>query len=475
MSVIIVLVSTGLAEILYRMLGTTRLSMIFLAGVVVSAVTQGSGPAYLAAGLAFTIYDFYLAEPRFSFQFGSSENAIILIVFLIVAMLTGNLAGRIRDEERRASLRARTTNALFQASREFASAADINAIRAGLARHIAEAARDQAAVWHDGETWTAPSDTAVPSAVLAVVRKIGRADVSETVTLPVGDWRVRPMRAAGEHFGVAAWRGAEPGRGAEEEAALIDVLVDLGATSIARTRLADARAEIEALARTEHLRSTLLSSISHDLRTPLAAILASASGLREFGPSLDADIREDLVVTIQEEAERLNLFVGNLLNMTRLEAGALKISASPVNLSEVVDRVINRCASRRGERELIWRNLNGAQAWGDPVLLEHALTNVVDNAIRFTPDGTMVDICARDQDGQVVIDVSDQGDGVPARELARIFEKFYRGQGTEKIPGTGLGLSITKGLVEAMGGAVSAKARKFERGLVVSLKLPRHA
>ena len=258
-----------------------------------------------------------------------------------------------------------------------------------------------------------------------------------------------------------------------EAASLVDVLIDLGAGAIVRARLSEGQAEIQALARTEQLRNALLSSISHDLRTPLAAILASASSLKEFGDQFPPDVRDDLLATITEEAERLNLFVANLLDMTRLEGGALRVEAGPFSVREVIDRLTARLARRLGARRLVTKMADGGLiARGDPVLLEQALGNVLENAIRFSPDGSEILLTVHGGD-RVEIEVTDAGPGVPEAELDLIFEKFFRSpQALKHSQGTGLGLSIARGLTEAMGGAVHARPRADARGLVVALRLP---
>jgi K+-sensing histidine kinase KdpD len=287
----------------------------------------------------------------------------------------------------------------------------------------------------------------------------------------VGPWRTRPLRADGALLGVAAWRGPAEQEVAPEDDPLVAVLTDLGAAAVMRARLAAARSEIEAMARTQQLRNALLSSISHDLRTPLAAILASASSLKDFGERFSPDVRADLVTTIQEEAIRLNRFVANLLSMTRLESGALDLDRQTFAVLEVIDRVAVRF--ERPERPIRRAMTDvGLLASGDPILLEQALGNVVENAIRYGPEGAAVTLRAWRDDGAVRIEVEDEGRGVPAPDLDRIFEKFYRSPGAAMVQGTGLGLSIARGLVEAMDGAITARARDDgQPGLVVSLIL----
>lgn len=470
----IIALATLVSEVIYRVFDTTRVSMVFLAGVLIAAVTLGSGPGYFAAALAFVVYNVYLSEPRFTLQLATPEDVLVLVVFGAVAMLTGRLAGRVRDDAKKTESRARIAAALFEASRDLSSIEDERAIRQKLAGHIGQAAKGQAAVWDGHEALFPLSDRPPPGDLIdraQVIHAQGPEPGSET--FQVDDWRFRPLRADGEDLGIAGWRATETSGGVIEEQ-LITVLVDIGAAAITRARLAGVRAKVEAAERTEQLRNALLSSISHDLRTPLAAILASASSLREFDGQFSPSVRADLVLTIEEEAERLNRFVANLLNMTRLESGALSMEPSAIDPVEVIDRLLLRAERRKGTRTLHRAVGGGLTILGDAMLLEQALANVLENALRFSPDGTTIAVLAGRTGDTVLIEVSDEGPGLPAAEFTRIFEKFYRSPSTApELQGTGLGLSITHGLVEAMGGEVTARGRADGRaGLVVSLTLP---
>jgi len=203
-------------------------------------------------------------------------------------------------------------------------------------------------------------------------------------------------------------------------------------------------------------------------------VLASATSLLEFGDQFDAKTRHDLTATIQEEAERLNAFVTNLLNMTRLESGALPTETSAFDLDEVVDRTRRRFERLRGRRTITCALGEGAGlAVGDPVLFEVALANVLDNAIRYTPDGGTIALSSFPEDGQVVVRVADEGPGVAEAELPKLFDKFYRGAQAKRTPGTGLGLSIVRGVMQGMGGQATAQPREDGKsGLVLSLILP---
>ena len=226
-----------------------------------------------------------------------------------------------------------------------------------------------------------------------------------------------------------------------------------------------------AAVQTERLHASLLSSISHDFRTPLSAIITSASSLRAFGDTFNVDTRADLCATIQEEAERLHRFVAKLLDITRLDADTLHPVQSKFDLVQVAEDVRVRLSSSAKQIEL---RMDGDDliARGDPVLFEHALTNVVENALRFA-NATPVFLEIKRDGNDIIARVIDHGVGVPAEELEAIFERFYRAS-TNASParGYGLGLSITRGLIEAMGGRVSAQASEENSGLTMCIAMP---
>jgi two-component system sensor histidine kinase KdpD len=452
----IVLVSAVVAALLYHVVDPTGEAMVFLTGVLVSAVTLGAAPAYFAAVLAFVIYNYYLTEPKYTFQLNSPEDFLALGFFLGVAMLTGGLAGRLRDQSRRNALRARATGALFEASRRLSSTTDEDVMRQHLVAHIALAAKGHAALRDGDRVWSHPPLVASPFA----------GDPQDT------GWRARSIEADGADLGQVAWRTAADERPDPERDRLIEVLIDLGAAAIARARLSAAQADSAAAAKTEQLRTALLASISHDLRTPLAAILASATSLKTFGAQFSPHVRDDLVDTIEEEAERLNQFVANLLSMTKLESGALSLEMQGFDAAEVVNRAADRIEKIR-HREVRRIGADALTAQGDPILLEQALGNVLENAARYSAADCPISIRCGRQEDRVLITVEDFGPGVPERELERIFDKFYRSAPASGISqGTGLGLSIAKGLLEAMNGSIRAENRHGGLGLKVSLMIP---
>ncbi|PLR28658.1 hypothetical protein SGCZBJ_01530 [Caulobacter zeae] len=456
----IIAVSTGVAELLYRLLSTTRLSMVFLAGVLVCAVTLGSYPAYFAALLAFLIYNIYLVEPRFAFQMASPEDVLVLLVFLAVAVLTGGLAGRLKDEALRNMRRARATSALFEASKALSSTSDEDEIRQLIVKQMALAAKGSAMISHGARLWRYPEDGSP-------------RDLPGALALSSQGWRVQVIAAEGEELGLAAWRSSAEDRPDEDGDRLINVLVDLGGAAIARARMAQTNADLAAASKTERLRTALLSSISHDLRTPLASILASASSLKAFGRQFSPEVSLDLIETIEEEAERLNRFVANLLSMTRLESGALQLNRQGFDMAEIVNRCATRLRRLGANIERVLPN-SPCPLEGDPILLEQALDNVLDNAMRYAGQGRAIVVRLTDLGAAALLEVEDCGPGLEADEHGRIFDKFYRGRTAGASQGAGLGLSIARGLVEAMNGTIAAQPRSDnQQGLLVSMLFTR--
>ena len=474
-AVAIVLISAISVEVLYVLLNTTRLSMVLLAGVLVTAVTLGARPAYLSAGLAFLIYDFYLSAPRFELTLESPEDVIVMITFLFVAVLTGGLAGRARDEGRKARDREASARRLYEASRELSAIGEEEAIRERLAARIFSIARSAFCFWtEDLAVFNAIGQSPPVELEVQAFWLLDSTTPSISHVVWRDAWRIRRLRHDAPDLGLVAWRVAGTREEIGEIDTIVNILVDLGASAIVRARLSARQSQMEAIAKTEQLRNALLSSVSHDFRTPLAVILASASALRDLFDDLDRAGREDLLASIQEEAERLNRFIANLLQVSKLETGVIQVSSAEVNLAEVVDEVARRCARGRNAARLrIGMCEPGLFVRGDPILLEHAIGNVVENALRFSEAEQSVVLSGRKSGDEVRLDVTDNGPGVDPADVERIFEKFFQsGPRRLESSGAGLGLSIARGLLEAMQGRISAENRAEGRGLRVTLSLP---
>ena len=294
-------------------------------------------------------------------------------------------------------------------------------------------------------------------------------------TLPGGKWLFLPLRTGSGPVGVIGIDRDEPGPLlTPDERRLLDALVDQAAVAIERVSLARRLAEARVLAETERLRAALLTSISHDLRTPLAAIIGTVSSLRSFAGRYEPAEREELLATLHEEAERLNRFVGNLLDMTRLEAGAIELKLDFMDIAEIIGAALQRAGSVLARHHVeveIAPDLPMLRL--DAILFEQVLFNILDNAAKYAPPGSRIDVRARRPGESVAIEVIDEGPGIPAGDLERVFDKFYRVHAQDRQrAGTGLGLAICRGFVEAQGGRIEAQNRSDRSGAVLAIRMP---
>ncbi len=484
-----VLLAGVVAALLDRFTTGANLAMIFLAGVLASGLLFGLRPALAAAAIAIVGYNFFFLEPRFSMSIGHPADVLTFVIFVAVAGVTGGLAGRVRDQASLVSRRAAAVTALLAASRRLSAAPTVAEAARALAEQVSAAAEAGVVVLlGKGDEIEpaagAPTLPALSTAAMTAARwawERGEAAGAGTGTLPQVGWTFRPLQGVRRRVGVA---GVEVKAGATaDDERLVIALLDQGAVALERAELALSAVETEALLRSDRLRSALLNSISHDLRTPLSTVLGSATTLIDYGEDLKPEVREDLLQSIQEEAERLNRYVGDLLDMTRLEGGALSPRAELTDVRDVLsaaaDRVSRRLQQRTLERDfppqLSLVNL-------DPALLEQAVVNILENAVAYSPDGARIELAAYEDRANVVISIEDEGIGIPTADLARVFEKFRRideEASDRKGKGVGLGLSIAKGFVEAMGGRIAAAspihgdAVTGPRGARVLISLPK--
>jgi two-component system sensor histidine kinase KdpD len=255
---------------------------------------------------------------------------------------------------------------------------------------------------------------------------------------------------------------------------LLEALAGQSAVAIERTRLVREMEQAKLRNETERLRDALLSTVSHDLRTPLVSIIGAVSSLLTYGETYEDSTRRELLLTIQEEAERLNRFVGNLLDMMRLESGALALRREWLDIGDVIGTALSRLTQALQPYRLEVDIEPGLPMLHlDFVLVEHVLVNLLENAAKFSPPRTSIRVSARREKGSIIVEVADEGVGVPAAELERIFDKFYRVQrGDRQGAGTGLGLSICRGIVEAHGGNIRANSRGQGRGTILTIAFP---
>jgi two-component system sensor histidine kinase KdpD len=443
-----------------------NLVMVFLLGVVFVATRKGRGPSAFAAVLSVAVFDFFFIPPYLTLAVADTQHLVSFAVMLVVGLLVSTLGARVRDAAEFARQRERRTQALYALVRDLAGPRDPREIAATGARHVAELLRSAAVLYLPGPgPGLEPVADPVPAFArdpreLAVAQWAfdhRQAAGADTDTLPGGASLYEPLLAGHESLGVLgiellpSVRPLPP-----DQRELVRALARQITGPLERARLAS-RADVARLAaESERLRSTLLSSVSHDLRTPLAAITGAASGLL-VDPPPGPELRRELAATVLEEAERLNRLVGNLLDMTRLEAGTLEPKREWHSLEEVVGGALARVERYAGGRTLVAEVAEDLPLVPiDAVLVEQALVNLLENALRHGAAAGVVKVSARVDSGSALVEVQDDGPGFPPQEAERLFDKFYRASGG---PGAGLGLAIARAIVTAHGGRIWAEPR----------------
>lgn len=461
-----------------------NLSMLYLAAVLLSAVIAGRFSALLAAILSFLAYNFFFIEPTGELTVAQPQEVLSLVIFIAVALAAGQLAARLREQVELARSQARQSQALLDFSRKLSGAHGQDSVLDAIASHLhASLGRPAVVLVPDdgGELDLAaawPPDQALDGTELTAAR--WAFDKKEpagflTGTLPQVRYLFRPVISAQRPLGVAGliMGPRDVPLGPDEERTWV-ALLDQAAIAMDRARLNRESALASVAREGEKVQAALLSSLSHDLRTPLASITGAVTSLRQLGDKMSAASRDDLLLSIEEEAGRLNRFVANLFDMTRIEAGMMKARREPIDLAAIIDASAIR--ARKLHPDLVIDlsiEADLPKALGDAAMLEQVLFNLLDNARKYGGSDQPVTIFARAEEGAATISVIDQGKGIPEADLERIFDRFYRrAKGDGRPAGTGLGLSIARGLMTAMGGTIKATspaARK--RGTRFTLRL----
>jgi two-component system sensor histidine kinase KdpD len=466
----VVTVTTAIAWAMFGRFGLSNLIMVYLLGVIVVATRLGQGPSLLASVLAVAAFDFFFVPPYLTFAVSDTQYLVTFAVMLVVALVISSLAARIRAQAESARDREQRIAALYAMSRELAGARGVRVLSRVATRHIAEVFRAQPVVLlpaGDGRLAPADPEAAAPSldtsetAVAQWVFEHGQVAGQGTDTLPGAAGLYVPLLGSRGAVGVLGLRSDDlRPLHAPERLHQLETFAGQTALAIERARLAEEAEQARLHAETERLRNSLLSSVSHDLRTPLASITGAASTLLESGDRLDGPTRRDLLEALHEEADRLNRLVQNLLEMTRLEAGALVPHTAWHSIEEVVGAALGRFGKALADRPVTTRiPADLPLVPMDDVLIEQVLINLVDNALKYTPPGSPIEVSAEDADGAVVVEVADRGPGLPPGEERLIFEKFQRSERSPSIRGAGLGLAICDGIVRAHGGRIWAESR----------------
>ncbi len=463
---------------------SANLIMLYLLSVVIASVFFGLIPALLTAVLSVLAFDFFFVPPIYQLFYFAPENGITFLALLTISIIISTLVSRERVLSRAAQRRAEQVTRLYEFSRDLATAVDMEDIQKTILHHVHRTfdrdmvillPRNGQLVLSAAEQGKSLDMSELTAAEWAFQQ--GRPAGNNTGTFSYAAYRYFPLETSRGIIGVMGVRMSDRMGGGlpelhPEQMRMLGTYVAKVAASIERALFAEEASQAEILRATDKLQTALLNSISHDLRTPLASITGVLSSLRVEEEMLDAETRRELVETALGEAERLNRLVGNLLDMTRLESGNMRINIQPCDVQDLIGSSLNALGSRLERHPLsvdISPDLPLVPL--DYVLINQVIINLLDNAAKYSPEDGALDIRAEDAGEVVQIAVEDNGPGIPQEDLERIFEKFYRVKRFENVVGTGLGLSICKGIVEVHGGKIWAENRP-EGGLRMVFTLP---
>ncbi len=481
-AVALVGIALGVCEILVRWVSQEALGMVFLAAVVAASTTWGLRVALATSVLSFLVWNFFFIPPLYELTIDEPRDFVAILLFLGVGGACGALASRLRNQAQATRSRVEGLRRIGAFSRSLGEPTTEPEMLEEIARQAAGIAGTAVVMTAMGEDLniraSAPPIDTVDDAAWAAARwAYGKQEQAGkgTSTLPASAWRFLPMRTVRGPIGLL---GVRPDGGVDQPLLqALAALADQAAVAMERVRLANDAARSAAHRETQKLRTALLSSLSHDLRTPLAGIRGSASTLREAWTDLDEATRDDLLRSIEDDVGRMARFLANILDMTRLETGEITPRIVAVALAEVVEAAITRVPGTAHVGVDLPSDLPRAIA--DPALLEQVLVNLLDNAVKYSPSGGIISASGRLVGDRVALSVIDEGIGIALDDLPYVFDSFYRARRQDRVgPGTGLGLAIARGLMEAMGGTIEAQSPRPDApadgapGTMITLTLP---
>jgi two-component system sensor histidine kinase KdpD len=479
-SLLLVAAASLASGIALRFLTPTNMIMFYLLAVVVAALRLGFKPALLTAFLSVLAFDFFFIPPYYSFDVADTEYLITFAGLLTVGAVISTLVARARRQTETIRTREMQTAHLYALSRGLASAVGLQDILNTLIRHVSETLPGQVAIFipeGDSLALAAASPRIAPgekekSVALWAFRN-GQMAGRGTETLSFSEFLYLPLQTGARAVGVMGIRMDPAGEElAPERRRLLEAFSNQAALAIERAVLARKAEQAKLHQATERLERSLLNSISHDLRTPLSSIMGTLSTLRDEGNAPRDESRRELLDLAWEEAERMNRFVGNLLDITRLEAGVLKIKKELYDLQDLLGSCLASLESRlKGRRVQIQVPPDLPLIPMDSVLMAQVLINLLENALKYSPPHGTIQVSGRVLENRVEIEVADQGPGIPQEFQNKIFDKFFRYKRTEEVGGTGLGLAISKGIVEAHEGKIWAETPP-EGGFKIAFTLP---
>jgi two-component system sensor histidine kinase KdpD len=479
----VILAAVTLGGVLLRgRIPQEAMGLIFTAVIVGAASRYGRAAGLAAAIAGFLCWNFFFLSPIYTFSVSDPRDVVALAVFLITGIVTGSLAGRVRVEALNASARIEALRRISLFGQRFSRAATQSDLLHDTAAEAAAMTTSGVVMLAENEILQSPiaepPGTVLDDADLAAADWSFRNDIETgigTATLPSVPWRFIPLRVNGNPIGIL---GAKPnGPPSAPLSQTLAALADQSAMALERVRLTISAAQTEVRQDNQKLRTALLSSLSHDLRTPLTAIRGAAETLAQSGDALDAETRTDLLASITQDAERMTKFLSNIMEMARVETGEINARSEKLQLADVIEAAIARVSGA------MYAGVNIApdatQVLADPALLEQTFVNILDNAVKYAPEGSRITVTARRIAGRIAVSISDEGVGIPAADLPHVFDSFFRAtRGDRVAPGTGLGLAIAKAFIEAMGGEIRAASPRLDLpadgapGTVITVELP---
>ncbi|RPJ22898.1 MAG: sensor histidine kinase KdpD [Chloroflexi bacterium] len=480
LSLALVALSTILGLTVRGNLEPTNLVMLYLASMVLSAIFLSRGPSLIAAIAGVLAFDFFLVPPYLTFAVSDTQYLITFILLFVVSLVISSLTVRVREQAEAAMRRESQTSVLYDLGRDLTSATGLEDVTQIITSHIEQVFGREVAIFlpENGSIRLFASslnyrpdenDLAVAAWSFEHDQPAGRG----TDTLPAASLRCHPLKTANGLVGVLGVRPKESGGFlTPEQRQILAAFANQAALAVERARLVEQAQRADLLQATEKLQTALLNSISHDLRTPLVSITGALTSLDEQSDSLDDENRESLILTAREEADRLNRLVGNLLSMTRIESGAIKLHREPGDIQDVIGTALEQLGKRAANHEI---KVNVPDNFPlvpmDFTLIVQVVVNLLENAVKYSSRSSLIEVSASPVDDKARLEIADRGVGIPPEDLTHVFDKFYRVQRSESVSGTGLGLSISKGIIEAHHGTIYARARAGG-GTVVSVELP---
>jgi two-component system sensor histidine kinase KdpD len=473
----LVVLATLLGHLVQTFFAPTNIIMIYLLCITISAVVGGLGPSILVSILGVLAFDFFFVTPFYTFAVNDTQYIFTFIILLLVGITISYLTSRIRQQTEAAKQRERETAALYALGRDLAISGNLESYIKAIAKRIKEALGCEVIIFLPD----AEKQGKLIRYISGIEASFDKNELSTAAwsfqrrqkVFPDDKTQYLPLVTARGVVGVIELKVPDTARElTTEQERLLGAYTDLVAVAIEGIKLAEELQNAQVMRATEKLQAALLNAISHDLRTPLVSVIGTLSSLQEEGMGLDDNAKKNLIQVAREEADRLNHLITNLLDESRIEAGAIVLSKQPSEVQDLVGAALEQLGSRASARSIkIDIPADIPFILVDFGLIVQTLYNILDNAMKYSPTDAPIEIKARQLNREIHIEITDHGIGVPEQDLANIFDKFYRIKRPDNVAGTGLGLSISKGIVEAHGGSIKAE-KGTDGGTVIRIELP---